>query len=128
MYVVLGILAFLALGGITYLFLSKKSTKIEKLAAMGALILSGLVLGICGAVLIFAGDAEEVDPFVFPLDPQPVEQPKSMSNATELLILVLVLLIFGGFIAFIWFREKKRLAAEAEASKDKNRNISFSRR
>jgi preprotein translocase subunit YajC len=126
MYVVLGILAFIALGGVIYLFLSKKSSKIQKLAAMGALVLSGLALGVCGAVLIFAGDTEEVDTFVFPLDPKPVEQSKGMSNAIELLILVVILLVFFGFLAFIGLRERKKQAAEA--AKDKNRNTNFSLR
>jgi amino acid transporter len=126
MYVILGILAVLALGGIVYLFLSKKSSKLQKLVALGALILSGIALGICGAVLIFAGDAEDADPFAFPLDVKPVEQPKGMSNATEFIILALVLLLFFGFIAFIWFRDKKRQAAES--GKEKNRNSGFSLR
>jgi predicted permease len=126
MYVILGILAGLALGGMIYLLLSKKSSKIQKLVALGALVLSGIALGICGAIIIFAGDAEQVDPFAFPLDVKPVEQSKGMSNTVEILILVLILLIFFGFIAFIWFREKKKQAAEA--SKDKGRGTGFSRR
>jgi preprotein translocase subunit YajC len=126
MYVILGILAFLALGGIIYLFLSKKSSKIQKLVALGALILSGLALGICGTIIIFAGDAEQVDPFAFPLDVNPVEQPKGVSNTVEVLILLLVLIIFFGFIVFLWSREKKRQTAET--SKDKNRNTNFTQR
>jgi cytochrome bd-type quinol oxidase subunit 2 len=110
MYVILGILAVIALGGIVYLFLSKESSHLLKMVALGALILSGIALGICGAVLIFGGDEKGNDLYAFPLDPTPVE-PEGMSDTTELIIFLLMLFLIFGFIVFLGLREKKKHTA-----------------
>jgi protein-S-isoprenylcysteine O-methyltransferase Ste14 len=121
MYVVLGILAFLALGCVLFIFLSNKSSRHEKLAALGALILNGLVLGICGVLLIFVGTSVEEDPYAFPLDPPPPE-PERMSSGMQLLIWVIILMLFFGAIVFLWFREQKKLA---QTGKNKTQGTGF---
>ena len=104
--ILLGILAAAALGGLIYLFLSKKSSRVQKMAALGALILSGLALGICGVFLIFSGGSEAgKDPYALP---SAAEQPKTSTNIRDLLVLLVVLLLFFGFIIILGMRERKK--------------------
>jgi TRAP-type C4-dicarboxylate transport system permease small subunit len=114
MNIILGIVALLALGYVVSLFLSKKSSKTQKLVALGALILSGIVLIICGAVIIFGG-TEAKDLYAFPLEIKPAE-PEGMPKTAEFLILVVIILVLLGLIVFFYLREQKQLAQ----GKDKN--------
>jgi amino acid transporter len=116
MYVILGIVAVGALGYVVSLFLSKKSSQIQRLVALGALILSGIVLIICGAILIFGGGTEIKDPYAFPLDPKPVE-PEGMSQTTEFFIFLIIILLFFGFIIFWGLREQKKHASGTDKNK-----------
>jgi amino acid transporter len=122
MYVILGIVAVVALGYVISLFMSKKSSRIQRLVALGALILSGIVLIICGAIIIFGGAAENNDPYAFPLDPKPVE-PEGMSNTAEFLIFLVILLLFFGFIIFWGIREQKKLAAGTGKNKPQGKGF-----
>jgi amino acid transporter len=110
MYIILGIVAVAALGYVVSLFLSKKASRIQKLVALGALVLSGLVLIICGAIIIFGGGTEAKDPYAFPLDAKPAE-PEGMSNTAEFMIFLLVLLVLFGFIIIMGLRQQKKNAS-----------------
>ena len=116
MLFVSGIIAVIALGGILYLFFSPKSSKIQKLAAMIALLASGLTLGICGFILIFGGP-DTGDPYAFPLamDKTP---PPAKTNKIELVIFLILFAALLGFIVFIGLREQKRLNDKKNASDD----------
>jgi cytochrome bd-type quinol oxidase subunit 2 len=109
MLVVLGILAAAALGGITYLYLSSKSSKMQRLAALGALVLSGLTLLICGLILIFGNNRQKADPYAFPIAEQEA-QSGAKTQVIELVIFILVLLVLFGFVLFLGYRERKRQA------------------
>jgi amino acid transporter len=122
LYIILGIVAVAALGYLVSLFLSKKSSQTQKLVALGALILSGLTILICGAVIIFGGHAEIKDPYAFPLDPKPLE-PEGMSKTAEFLILLVIILILVGIIVFLYFREQKELASGKGKNKTKGKGF-----
>jgi len=118
MLVVLGILAVAALSGIVYLYLSPKTTKTQKLAALGALALCGLALLICGVFLIF-GNEEKKDPYAFPTAAE-AAQPKPKTQVAELVIFLIALLLLFGFVVFLGYRDKKKRAL---GNTDTNRGI-----
>ena len=115
MLVILGILAVLGLGGIIYLFISPKSTKMQKSIALGALVLSGLALLICVVIIILNLTGAEEDPYAFPLAVE-APQPVPRSNIAELVVFLLVLLLAFGIIIFIGIRDYKRREAEKTSS------------
>jgi amino acid transporter len=108
MLVVLGILAVAALSGLVYFYLSPKSTKTQKLAALGALALCGLALLICGIFLIF-GNEEKKDPYAFPVAAE-AAQPKPKAQVFELVIFLIALLLLFGFVVFLGYRDQKKRA------------------
>ncbi|MDR2617910.1 MAG: hypothetical protein LBC62_03470 [Treponema sp.] len=112
--VFLGFLAAAVLGGIIYVFLSRKSSKTLKLAALIALVMSGLTLGIC-AVILFGGSsgAEEADA-VFTVLTEPEQQVKA-ANPGGLIFFLVFLLVFFGFIVFIGMKDMKKKKAIDEA-------------
>ena len=120
MLVFLGILAALALGGIIYIFLSKKSSKIQKLASLGALILSGLVLGVCSVILVFGNAGQAEDPYAFPLAAEKAE-PSDNADFIQLSIFLVILVAIFGFIIYLGIREQKRKQSEKiDANKKKS--------
>jgi flagellar basal body-associated protein FliL len=135
MLIILGILAAVALGGIIYLYVSPKSTKIQKMAALGALGLSGLVILICGILLVLGGGVGEGnDPYAFPTTV--VETPKPSSNArvSELIVFLVVLLLVFGFVVFLAIRDQKKKSQNKiqtkntsadKAKKDDDSDFSF---
>ncbi|MDR1566027.1 MAG: hypothetical protein LBS48_01930 [Treponema sp.] len=117
--VFLGFLAAAVLGGMIYVFLSRKSSKALKLAALIALIMSGFTLGIC-AVILFGGSSggEEAD-LVFTVLTEP-EQPVKAANPLALVLFLVFLLVFFGFIVFIGMRDRKKKAVGEALSRVKD--------
>jgi preprotein translocase subunit YajC len=119
----LGILAAGILGVIIYFFLSKKSPKPLKLAALGALILSGLALAVC-AFLLFSGPrAGPVGPYDAPALTQGAPPPANAPNIIALVIFLAVLLAFFGFIIFLGIRDQKRKAVEEAIANTKDSDL-----
>ena len=119
MVIVLGILAVAALGGIIYLFLSPKSSKVLKFTALGALVLSGIAILVCGFVLVFGSPDEKTDPYAFPLAVGGAPQSGPKTNVVELTIFLVVLLLILGIIVLLGFRnQKKRTAKKTPDEKD----------
>jgi hypothetical protein len=107
----LGVLAAGMLGGIIYVFLSKKSSKTLKLAALGALILSGLALAVC-AFLLFSGPAVvDEGPYAAPAL-TPAAPPAKSANIVALIIFLVVLLAFFGFIIYLGMKDQKKKALD----------------
>ena len=120
MLVVLGILGALGLGAIIFLFLSPKSTRMQKFAALGALIVSAIAILICGICLIFIEPVEEDSLYYFPL-PNEVSQPKPQNNIIELIVFLVVMVLLFGLIVFLWMKEqKKQELKKAAAKKDES--------
>ncbi|MCL2834313.1 MAG: hypothetical protein FWD78_14165 [Treponema sp.] len=120
MLVVLGIIAVLALGGIIYIFFSKKSSKILKLAALIALILSGLTLGVCGTVLVLGGTSHEADPYAFPLETASAA-PKPNSGVSQLIVYLVLLVAVFGIIIFLGIRDQKKNNTAAGSAEKENK-------
>ena len=107
MLIFCGILAAASLVGIIYIFLSKKSAKPVKMAALAALILGGLTVGICG-IVIYAVPSDTADEYQYIFTP-PEEAPAEKSGSTAgLVIFLLILLAFFGFIVYTALKEKKK--------------------
>ena len=109
MLIIFGIIAAAALGGIIFLFLSPKSSGVQKKAALISLAVSGLALIVC-AVIIALNSGEEEDPYASPFMTEelvPVENP----HILELLIFLAVLLVVLGFVIYMGMKERKKQAA-----------------
>jgi amino acid transporter len=108
MFIVLGIFAAAALGGMIYLFLSPKSSRPLKLAALAALILSGLTIGVCSVLVVFRGSSSaEEDPYAFPLVVEEVSPASPPPNIAGFIIFLVILLIVFGLIIFLGLRDRK---------------------
>ena len=108
MLIVLGILAVSVLGGIIYVFTSPKSSRIQKLAALGAIIISGLTILVCGIILIFGGGGQS-DPYSFPLAAETTSgAAEGSSRIGELIIFLVILLLIFGYIIYAGIREQKK--------------------
>jgi len=124
MLIVLGVIAALALGGIIYLFFSGKSSKIQKMAALGALVLSGLTLGVCGVILIFGGSGQKEDPYALNLPAEHVE-PAAKNGMVQLVIYLVILLAAFGIVIFLGIRDRKSHDAGKPAVKNKKKGFSI---
>ena len=105
MLIVLGIIAVLALCGIIYVFFSPKSSKLQRTVALGALILSGLTVGVCGVIMILGRGEAEADPYAFPLEA--AEAAPASSSPFQMVSFLIVLLIVFGLIIFLGIRGEK---------------------
>ena len=109
--VFLSVLAAVVLGGIIYLLLSAKSSHVLKLAALIALIVNCLALGVCAVILVYGpGKGEEAE-LILPILVES-KQPAEVSNLMGLIAFLLALLAFFSFIIFLGIRDKKKRAAD----------------
>ena len=110
----MGILGAAALGGLIYLFISAKSSKTMKKAALAALIASGIALIVCAIIVVIRLTGGNDDPYAFP--PDTVEIGHSGSNIFEILIFLFVMVAVFGFIIYMGLREKKKQEAKHHLS------------
>ncbi|WP_169312611.1 hypothetical protein [Leadbettera azotonutricia] len=103
----LGILAVGILVVIVYFFLSKKSSKTLKLAALGALILSGIALAVCAFFLFSGSGVSPAGPYDAPALTQ-AAPPAKNTNITGLVIFLALLLAFFGFIIYLGMKDQKK--------------------
>jgi hypothetical protein len=101
-------LSVILLGVIVYFALSPRSSKILRLATLGALVAIMLSIVIC-AIIIFAGmdtaGGEPVMPDFFAGE-TPQAAPKG--NSFVLFLLAVFLLVFLGIVVFLSMKERKR--------------------
>ena len=111
MLVVLAIISLGLLGTIIYFAFSPKSSRILKLASLGALGLIGLSLGICAVILIM-GHGEDDGKIPIPVfaDPPPTVQPKN-SNIVETVVFFTIFFVIMLLIVFLVIRERKQKEA-----------------
>jgi hypothetical protein len=100
-------LSVVLLGLIVYFALSPRSSKVLRLAALGALGAIMLSIVIC-MIIIFAGlgaaDDEPVMPDFFAAEPPPAS---SRGNFFALFLLAVFLLAFMGVVIFLAMKERK---------------------
>ena len=106
MYIFLGILAAVAMAGVIYLFLSKKSSKLQKLAALGVLVLNCLVLAVCGIIVVTNIVTVQKDDYAFPLIPEE-PKPAAGENYIMIIIFLVILLAFFGFVIYVGVKDQK---------------------
>ena len=105
----MGILALAALAGIIYIFISKKSSNSQRVAALIAIILSGLTLAFSAVYLILNlnGKETETPVTVIPLNPDS-NAVKDSADYSSLIIFLVFLLIILAIIIYMGTRDKKR--------------------
>jgi multisubunit Na+/H+ antiporter MnhB subunit len=114
MQVVLIILSVALLGVIINYAVSSKSSKILKLAALIALGLIALSLGVASIILVVNGSSHEAEETRLPVFlGAPAEAPKK-SNAVEIIIFLVFLAVIVGFIAVTTSKDRKRRMQEAK--------------
>ena len=111
MLIVLLIVSFALLGFIVYLAISKKSSRGIKWAALAALAVIFIAVGICLFLVFFEPVAEFV-PIISDLPGKPVEQAES--TAGGLIIFLIVMIVFFAAIFYISFREQRRRKKEKQ--------------
>jgi flagellar basal body-associated protein FliL len=109
--VVLSVLSAGLLGLIVFFFFSKKSSRMLKRAALGALIAIGLSLGVCGFFIIRGPAAPEAElylPLAVVVDQGPVRN----SSIPGLIIFLVILVALLGVIIFIGMRDQSKKAID----------------
>ena len=114
MLIVLAILSVGLLGTIIFFAFSTKSSRLLKLAALVALGLIGLSIGIC-AIFLIIGPSEKSDEFTLPIfsdAPQP--QPKH-TNIAESIVFFAIFLGIMGLITVLAIRDhRNKIASPAK--------------
>ena len=119
--IILSVMAIGSIGYIIYVFRDKGSSRLLKLASLGALILIGLAIVVCSIILIFFRPAEVQDPFTVPLM-LPVDQPaepETPSNLLQMIIFIIISLLILGFIVYIYMRQHKNHQADSNQKTSK---------
>jgi len=107
MLVVLAILSAGLLGFIIYLAFSPKSSRLMKRAALIALGLIVLSVGIC-AIFLIIGPAEDDDIVPFPVFADTPPAPPRQENVVETVIFATVFLIIMAVIVALAVRDRRR--------------------
>ncbi|MDR0718493.1 MAG: hypothetical protein LBF78_02565 [Treponema sp.] len=110
MLIFLGVLAAALLGWLIYTFLSRKSVKSIKLAALVALVLSGISLAVCGVFIVLGtgtSSAKGPYPVLAALEEAPAG---SDDDGLVIAIILILLLAFFGFIIFLGLKDQKKNA------------------
>ena len=93
------------LGLIIYFAVSSKSSRLLRLAAIIALGLIGISIGICGVLLIRGPSQEEVD-IILPIFKDAAPKAKSGSNFVAIFVFLAVFLFVVGTIIYLSLRKQ----------------------
>ena len=115
------IFSIVFLGAIIYFAVSKKSSKILRLAAIIALGLIVISLVISG-IFIIIGPAEDPSLISLPVFAEPAPQAKNTFRITDLLVIFVLLLVLGLVIVKALKDQKKAMAEGPKL--EKNLNVS----
>ena len=114
MQVFLIILSVILLGVIINYTFSKKSSRILKLVAIGALVLIALSLGIATIVIVVDNFKEVNEEEHLPIFLEAQRDEPKKINMAEIIIPLVVFAILVIMIAVIYFRDRKERLAEAK--------------
>jgi preprotein translocase subunit YajC len=111
--VILGIIGAALLVMMFYFFLSRKSSKGLKLLALGALIVSGITMAVCGFFIAFGARAVEEEEILEQAILNEPAAPEKTGGIVNFVIFLAVLVIFFGVIIFLGIRDQRKRAADA---------------
>ena len=114
MQVVLAILSVGLLGLIIYYVFSPKSSRFLKLAALIALGLIGLSLGVSSVFLILNGFEQSQEEARLPVFLGIPEEPPEKGNVVEILIFAAILLFILGLITVVAIKDNRKRKEEAK--------------
>jgi flagellar basal body-associated protein FliL len=116
MLIFLGVLALCILVGIVYVFLSKKTEKAHRIAALIALVTSVQTLADCGVILKigFTGSVQP-DPYPDLLAKPPARDAQNESDLVILVVSLAILVLFLGIIILLGRRELTKIKATSGA-------------
>ena len=120
MHIFLAILSVILLGVIINYAFSPQSSRILRLASLGALVLIALSLGVASIVIAVSGfskEAEEVHLPIF-LEAQG-DAPKGPSNLFELIVCLAILAFVLILIVVVYSRDRKKMREEAKKAGSK---------
>jgi hypothetical protein len=107
MLIVGGIFSVALLGVIIYYAVSPKSPRRLRLAAILALGLIALAIGVCSIILI-KGPTEKVAEIPFPVFPDAPKEPPKKGNIIEVLVFLAVMLFIMSLIIVLVRRDHKK--------------------
>jgi len=114
MQVVLIIFSIVLLGVIINFAVSRKSSRILRLSALGALALIGLSLGVASIIIALSGSNNDTEESHLPIFLDVPTEAPAKSNAVEIIIFLAVLAVIIILIVAISYREKKIRQAEVK--------------
>jgi preprotein translocase subunit YajC len=120
--IVLSILSAGLLGLIVYFFFSKKSSRALKRAALAALIVIGLSLGVCGFFIVRGPGVSDDAVYTLPVAVTE-ETPVKDTNIPGLLVFMVLLLALLGVIIFIGMRDQKKKAVDKAVANVKDEDL-----
>ena len=107
MLIVLAVLSLGLLGLIIKFAISSKSSRLLKRAALIALILIVVSIGICAVILII-GPGEESDEAGFLVFQDAVPVPAREKNYVETIVFIVIFLSFLGFVVLLFRRDRQK--------------------
>jgi len=122
MQVVLIILSVILLGVIINYAFSPKSSRILRLASLGAMVLIALSLGVASIAIVISGSSQDNEEDHLPIfvEAQRAEPNKS-GNLIEIVIFLVILAALIVMIAIVYFRDKKKKLEEAKKASSSKR-------
>ena len=118
MLVVSTILSAGLLGLIIYFLVSPKSSRLLRLAALGALVLIALAIGVCGVLLILGPSQKQGDDIVLPVFQDAAPPVKSSSNFPAIFISLVLFVVVVGLIIYFYTKGKGKKNDTTKNGKD----------
>ena len=110
MLIILAILSVGLLGTIIFFAFSTKSSRLLKLAALVALGLIGLSIGIC-AIFLIIGPSEKSDEFTLPIFSDAPQPPPQHTNIVESIVFFAIFVGIMGLITVLAIRDHRKKGA-----------------
>ena len=107
MHIVFGIISVVLLGIIINFAVSPKSSRLLRLAAIIALVLIGLSVGVCG-ILLIRGSTQDPEAMPLPFLAESESKPEQNKNMPMIISFSAVFLFLAGLVFMTSLRESKK--------------------